>query len=48
MERYDEALAVFSRAIELNPSWDWAIAQRGKTFGCDASSSLIWDPARSA
>ena len=32
MERYDEALADFSRAIELDPGNAWAIASRGETY----------------
>jgi tetratricopeptide (TPR) repeat protein len=32
MERYEEALADFNRAIELDPDLDWAIADRGETF----------------
>jgi hypothetical protein len=30
--RYDDALADFNRAIELDPAHDWAIAQRGATY----------------
>ena len=32
MGRYDQALAHLNRAIELNPSLDWAIAHRGETY----------------
>ena len=32
MERYDDALADFNRAIELDPSDDWAIGSRGQTY----------------
>jgi tetratricopeptide (TPR) repeat protein len=32
MERYDEALADFNRAIELDPGRTWAIAGRGETY----------------
>ena len=32
MERYDEALTDLNRAIELDPSADWAIADRGETY----------------
>jgi tetratricopeptide (TPR) repeat protein len=32
MERYEEALKDFDRAIELNPKLDWAIARRGYTY----------------
>src|SRR5262249_44891953 len=31
MERYEEALSDFNRAIELDPSDSWAIAHRGET-----------------
>ena len=32
MERYDEALADYSRAIELDPEEAWVIASRGETY----------------
>ena len=32
MGRYEEALADFSRAIELDPGNAWAIAVRGETY----------------
>ena len=32
MGRYDEALADLNRAIELDPSRDWIIADRGETY----------------
>ena len=32
MERYDEALADFNRAIELDPEDAWALAGRGETY----------------
>jgi tetratricopeptide (TPR) repeat protein len=32
MDRYEEALADFNRAIDLNPSHAWAIASRGQTY----------------
>jgi tetratricopeptide (TPR) repeat protein len=32
MERYDEALADFNRAIELDPDFGWAFSDRGETF----------------
>jgi tetratricopeptide (TPR) repeat protein len=32
MERYDQALADYDRAIELDPDLDWVIADRGDTF----------------
>ncbi|MFF8020057.1 tetratricopeptide repeat protein, partial [Streptomyces sp. NPDC007896] len=32
LKRYDEALADFNRAIELDPNVDWIIAQRGWTY----------------
>jgi tetratricopeptide (TPR) repeat protein len=32
MERYDDALADLSRAIELGPNRIWAIAGRGATY----------------
>jgi len=32
MGRYDEALANFNRAIELQPNYAWAIASRGETY----------------
>jgi tetratricopeptide (TPR) repeat protein len=32
MKRYEEALADFNRAIELNPDYNWAIAHRGVTY----------------
>ena len=32
MERYQEALADFDRAIELKPDLAWAIAHRGETY----------------
>jgi len=31
MDRYDEALAEFNRAIELDPGNVWAIVRRGET-----------------
>jgi hypothetical protein len=33
MERYDEALTDFNRAIELDPSYAWAIGSRGQAYG---------------
>ncbi|MBW4636333.1 MAG: tetratricopeptide repeat protein [Iphinoe sp. HA4291-MV1] len=33
MERYEEALQDFNRAIELDPKYEWAIASRGYTYG---------------
>ena len=33
MGRYGEALADYSRAIELDPRNAWAIASRGETYG---------------
>jgi tetratricopeptide (TPR) repeat protein len=33
MERYQEALQDFDRAIELNPKYTWAITNRGETYG---------------
>jgi tetratricopeptide (TPR) repeat protein len=32
MQRYDEALADLNRAIELDPSYAWAIGRRGETY----------------
>jgi tetratricopeptide (TPR) repeat protein len=32
MRRYDEALADFNQAIEINPKLTWAIASRGETY----------------
>ncbi len=32
MKRYDDALADFNRAIEINPKLSWAIASRGETY----------------
>ena len=32
MERYEEALADFSCAIEIDPGYAWAIDQRGETY----------------
>ncbi len=32
MERYEEAPADFTRAIELDPAYGWAIAHRGETY----------------
>jgi tetratricopeptide (TPR) repeat protein len=32
MGRYEQALADFDKAIELDPSYDWAIAHRGETY----------------
>jgi regulator of sirC expression with transglutaminase-like and TPR domain len=32
MKRYEDALADLSRAIELKPDYDWAIANRGVTY----------------
>jgi nephrocystin-3 len=32
MERYDEGLREFNRAIDIYPNYVWAIAQRGKTY----------------
>ena len=32
MGRYDEALADFTRAIELDPEDAWTIASRGETY----------------
>ncbi len=32
MERYDEALADCTRAIDLDPSYAWAITSRGRTY----------------
>ena len=32
MGRYDEALADFGRAVELDPNYRWAIAHRGETY----------------
>jgi tetratricopeptide (TPR) repeat protein len=32
MERYDEALADFTRAIDLAPKYAWAITDRGETY----------------
>jgi tetratricopeptide (TPR) repeat protein len=32
MERYEEALADFDRAIELKEDYPWAIARRGETY----------------
>ena len=32
MERYEEALADFGRAIDLDPEYAWAIASRGQTY----------------
>ncbi|MDX3353295.1 tetratricopeptide repeat protein, partial [Streptomyces sp. ME01-24h] len=32
MERYDEALADFNRAIEISPEYVWAITNRGETY----------------
>ncbi|NJM84780.1 MAG: tetratricopeptide repeat protein [Leptolyngbyaceae cyanobacterium SL_1_1] len=32
MKRYEKALEDFSRAIEIDPEYDWAIASRGKTY----------------
>jgi tetratricopeptide (TPR) repeat protein len=32
MEPYDEALADFNRALELDPKDVWALAGRGKTY----------------
>jgi tetratricopeptide (TPR) repeat protein len=32
MERYDEALADLNRAIELDPSYAWAIGSHGQTY----------------
>jgi tetratricopeptide (TPR) repeat protein len=33
MGRYEQALANFNQAIELNPQSDWAIAHRGQITG---------------
>jgi len=33
MGRFDEALADFDRAVELDPTDDWAFADRGDTVG---------------
>ena len=35
MGRYDEALADFNRAIELDPGYAWAIASRGADLPAD-------------
>jgi tetratricopeptide (TPR) repeat protein len=32
MKCYDQALADYNRAIELNPSHSWVIAGRGHTY----------------
>ena len=32
MERYDEALADLTRAIELDPEKAWYVASRGRTY----------------
>jgi tetratricopeptide (TPR) repeat protein len=32
MERYEDALADFNRAIELKPNYTWTIAHRGETY----------------
>jgi tetratricopeptide (TPR) repeat protein len=32
MGRYDDALTDLSRAIDLNPQYAWAIANRGLTY----------------
>ena len=32
MDRYEEALADFNRAIDLDPSYAWALANRGETY----------------
>jgi tetratricopeptide (TPR) repeat protein len=32
MERYEEALQDFNRAVELDPKLDWATASRGETY----------------
>ena len=38
MERYEEALADFDRAIELDPKLSWAIGQPGRDLPADGAS----------
>ena len=42
MGRYDEALADFNRAIELDPSSAWAIAGRGETYRAWGATTTRW------
>jgi lipoprotein NlpI len=32
LERYQEALADFTRTIELEPEYAWAVTERGVTY----------------
>ncbi|MFC0435687.1 tetratricopeptide repeat protein [Kutzneria buriramensis] len=32
MKRFDEAIADFNKAVELNPKYQWAFAMRGETY----------------
>ena len=32
LRRYEEAIAAFSRAIEIDPSYPWALGSRGQTY----------------
>ena len=38
MGRYEEALADFNRAIELDPDDAWAIGSRGQTYQADGAA----------
>ena len=42
MGRYDEALADFNRAIELDPSDAWAIGSRGQTYRAWSAMTRRW------